>query len=739
MLDNSLKTFHQPLTTLIFILFLSPCVLSTYGHAKVQPDDKPVSFTAEQAAAGKKSYATYCAACHGEVLEGNGPAPALANEFFDERWGDKPASELATHIRRMPPGVTGLLDEATYTNLQAFIFQANGHKPGDAPMPSTMEALARVYLPKKLTDTFSLHTANASDAQRAILSRLPLAQAKQPADEDWLHWGNSYDGHSYSGLDQINTGNVANLELAWKLPLLSGPNHAAPLVHQGVMYMYVYPDSLLAVDATSGSILWRYRHEVGGNSYGKLGIAMDGDRIYMPTSDMKLLAIHAKTGELIWEQAIIERVGGIHQLGENHYLRSAPMVVGDTVVQPVAGPLMKYGNFIVGMNSKTGKRLWQFNTLHGTAEADKTWSDVPAAERSGGSVWHYATYDIELDLMYFGVSQTYDPLPLLKPDGSPKPGSNALYTNSTIALKPRTGELAWHFQHIPAGQWDQDWAFERQVVDLNFQGRERRAVITVGKLGVLDAMDAATGQYLFSVDLGSQDYITAIDPKTGDKTIDPEKYARKDMKLVGCPHISGVRTWTNIAYNPKLRRLYVPSYETCAEMTITGLGTLTTGMNFKQVESPYAPKGKLAKWIVVDLDKQAVVRADYKDAPVVTGVLTTKGDLVFAGDTEPAFKALDADTGELLWKMPLDQTSSASVISYAVDGVQYVALSVGMINNLTKLKADFYNEIHQKNTQTGVEGAALWVFALKPQHRQIDEPVVAGFFDSLLASIKDLW
>ena len=704
----------------LLIAAITIVIKPAFAELRSAQTDNLLTFTAPQAEAGKKAYAAHCSNCHGKVLEGSGPFPALTDAFFNDKWGGKPAATLAAKIRTMPPGRAGKsagIDDTTYADLMAFILRSNGFAAGSTPLPSAIHSLASLTIPKTLVDTHALHIANASaDRKKALLKRRspPPATAENPAEDDWPHWGRTYDGLGFSPLQYINTANVDQLTLAWKLPLYPAPAHSVPLVHQGLMYLHVFPDSVLALDATDGSILWRYRHTSTVSATGKMGIAINGHRLFMPTSDMKLLAIDRHSGELLWEQAIATDSKTLNSFTDSHYLRAAPVAVGNVVIQGVAGPLMNRGNFIVGLDSNSGSELWRFNTIPHTGEAgNNSWNGIPSADRSGASVWQYGTYDAKLNLVYFGVSQTYDTAPLLTPVKKPGTTNEGLYTNTTVALNPDTGKLVWHYQHIAAGQWDMDWAFERQIVELSYRGKPHKAVITIGKLGILDALDAASGEYLFSVDLGIQNYVTAIDPVTGKKKVDPGKLPHPAINTIGCPHLSGVRNWATTAYNPVLGRLYIPSYDSCAQITIGAGSNLTSGLYFEQIASPHVAKDSLGQLFAVDLNKQRVIWSRRHRAPVATGLLTTAGNLVFAGDVAPSVKAYHAETGALLWQAPLDQAPSAGLMTYAVDGQQYIAISVGLINNLTKLKADFFNEQTGSNTLVGTEGAALRVFALQ--------------------------
>jgi alcohol dehydrogenase (cytochrome c) len=175
----------------------------------------------------------------------------------------------------------------------------------------------------------------------------------------------------------------------------------------------------------------------------------------------------------------------------------APMVVGDTVIHGITSLRVAKGGWILGVDRTTGAQKWRFNTIPGPGEpGGHTWNNLPIEGRSGGSVWNAGAYGKELNLVYFGVAPTYDTAPLLHPLNIDGVTNDALYTNATIALNPDTGQLVWYYQHLANDQWDLDWAFERQIVTVPFEGESRKAAINMGKLGILDAVDAATGEYL---------------------------------------------------------------------------------------------------------------------------------------------------------------------------------------------------------------------------------------------------
>ena len=717
-------------------LLLASYTLITASYALAEIAEKQeatqLSYSVDQAKAGEQAYANHCSSCHGIVLEGSGPFPALANAMFTNKWGGKPADELARHIRRMPPEITkeqSTIDEAMYTDIMAFILQANDILPGANPLPSSTKALGRLSIPKIVERSVDLHSPSVTDEQRnAILENVPeitISELNNPDISNWVHWGGTYSGHNFSPLTQINGDTIGSLRPSWKLPLQPAEAHAAPLVYHGIMYLHTYPDSVVALDATRGDILWRYKHPLQhATPSGKLGIAIKNDLVFLPTSDMKLLAIDARSGRLIWEHQIAlekEEIVGDYKR-EGNFLRSAPIVVNHNVIQGVAGPLVKKGAFVLAVDIETGKEVWRFNTIPQKGEpGGNTWNGLSADERTGGSIWHYGSYDRDLNLVFFGVSQTYDTAALLVPSDKEGISNEGLYTNSTVALDPDTGELVWHFQHQPAEQWDMDWAFERQIVELQYKGKLRKAVITIGKIGILDAIDASTGEFLFSVDLGVQNYITGIDPKTGEKQVDPEKLPHPGMNTIGCPHYVGARNWLPTGYHRELKKLYVPIFEQCGQLTIDAASNLTSGLYSKMIPNPQLPRDQLGQLLSVDLENQQVEWRLPQEMPISTGILTTAGHLIFAGDMEPSLKAYNIEAGETLWHYKFDQAPSAGITSFAVDGQQYIAVSVGIVNNTTRHKAHRIEQQTGIHTDVGKDGAALWVFSLQANNQEFQQ------------------
>ncbi|MCR5875975.1 PQQ-binding-like beta-propeller repeat protein [Phenylobacterium sp. J426] len=335
-------------------------------------------------------------------------------------------------------------------------------------------------------------------------------------------------------------------------------------------------------------------------------------------------------------------------------------------------------------------------------------------------MWQQGTYDPELNLVYYGIGQTYDTGPLMKPSGVAGTTQDALYTDSTVALDPSTGRLVWHFQHLPNDQWDLDWSFERQLATIEVGGRPRRVVMNIGKMGILDALDARTGEYLFSIDGGGQNVIARIDPKTGAKIIDPDKWPDKTRSTLICPNATGARNWPSTTVNPKSQMLFLPVTQWCLTFgppTGPGFTLLSSGVGFTPADHPSAAaSGKMGRLQAMDLRAGKLGWKHDLDAPIASAVLSTAGGLVFAGDLDPSLMAFDDRDGSLLWRAPLDNYPSSSVITYAVGKTQYVAVVTGMknyhVNDLSR-RYQLFRKARGVTLETPKGEPAVVVFKLK--------------------------
>jgi alcohol dehydrogenase (cytochrome c) len=433
-------------------------------------------------------------------------------------------------------------------------------------------------------------------------------------------------------------------------------------------------------------------------------MALYGTRLYLTTPDTRVIALDARTGALEWERAVDDPAAWATTGG--------PLVAEGTVMQGVAG-VGPGGAFIVGLDADTGRELWRFHSVAQPGDPnERTWNAKPLAQRSGGSVWVAGSYDPELKLAYFGTGQTYDTAQLLNPVKQRGVSNDGLYLDSTLALDPRTGKAKWHYQHLANDQWDFDFAFERHIVELPVNGKPTKAIVTAGKPAIYDALAAESGSYLFSIDLGLQNVITGIDPKTGAKSIDPHKYPGQGPITNVCPHSGGAKSWPPGSYNPITHIVYVSLVEACMDMVPVGKGEaapLTSGYGFALRARP-GSDGRYGRVEAVNLITRQSVWQARQRAPQTSGVLATAGGIVFAGALDRSFSAYDDATGERLWNAVLSDVPSVAPISYVAEGRQYIAIVVGY----GAPQAATFTALVPEITLPQGGSSAIWVFEVPP-------------------------
>ncbi len=529
---------------------------------------------------------------------------------------------------------------------------------------------------------------------------------QNPAPEDWLMWRRTLDGWGYSPLDQVTTENVGELRLAWSRALTRGTQENVPIAYDGVLYVPLTRDGIHAIDAVTGDLKWEFARDlpddifeiIGGNSLNNRNMAIY-DRLLINTSaDDYVYAVDATTGDMVWETQVVDyEVNPAMQ-------SSGPIVANGKVIsgrscKPEGGP---DACVITAHDALSGTELWRRRTIPAPGEpGDETWGGVPFEERKHVGTWMVPSYDPELNLIYIGTSVT-SPAPKFLLGGV----DNAhLYHNSTLALNADTGEITWYYQHLN-DHWDLDHPFERMLVDTavapnrdavswinpRIQPGEVRKVVTgiPGKTGVVYTLDRETGEFLWAKPTITQNVISHIDGATGDVTENAEVvFTGLGQEVLACPTWQGGKDWEAGAYSPLTNTMYVPLRNSCARMlsTQTPRGAreraLTAGGQPPLELYALAGRHQLAPGKDL-LGAVHAVSAETGESPWVfetraatMSVMTTGGGLVFGGDANGRFRALDQKTGDVLWEINLGTPVTGFPISYAVDGRQYVAVSTG--------------------------------------------------------------
>jgi alcohol dehydrogenase (cytochrome c) len=561
-------------------------------------------------------------------------------------------------------------------------------------------------------------TGALAQAKPPVANWTPVTEdmMRRPSDADWLMWRRTYASWGYSPLDQINKENVKNLRVAWTWSLTSGVTEIEPIVHDGVLFVANAGDKIQALDAATGDLLWEYRRDLapplvaqGGNTLAKRNMALFGDRLFITTSDAHLVALDVRTDKPAWDHEVADWKKGFRY-------SSGPFMANGVLVASMSGcnAAQAGGCFITGHDPATGAERWRVHTVAQDDDPNaKTWNGLPLDKRYGGSAWVAGSYDPETDTIYHGVGQPYPWIAEMRGTTPKKEGfdNSALYTDSTLAIEPATGRLKWHFQHLANDTLDLDYAYERILVDLPVNGQTRKAVVTAGKLAIVEALDRVSGQFLWAKDTAFQNVVKGVDPVTGAKTINDEAMPHIGNTTFNCPADPGARGWPSTAYSPKTQMLYLPLTEFCSNTTPTPLdpGEVYTGGGravYARVPVPNSD-GRFGRIDALRLTDRSQAWSQRQRAPVSSGALPTGGGLVFVGSLDRWFRAYDDTTGAMLWETRLNNALNAPPISFSVGGKQYVAIAVGngssQLRSLNTLTPDVRNPDG---------GSMLWVLTL---------------------------
>ncbi|MDX1647409.1 MAG: PQQ-binding-like beta-propeller repeat protein [Longimicrobiales bacterium] len=530
------------------------------------------------------------------------------------------------------------------------------------------------------------------------LSPVTDGMLRDPDPGDWLSWRRTLDAWGYSPLDEIDRENVADLALAWSRPLSGGfAQEGTPLVHEGVLFMPNPRDVIQAIDAASGDLYWQYRRPLPDDLEEQFvifaatnrNVAIYGNLIIGTSSDDYVFALDARTGTVVWETRILDYRAGALQT-------SGPIVADGRVIsgrgcEPAGGP---DACVITAHDALTGTELWRRRTIPAPGEpGDETWGGVPFEERHHVGTWMVPSYDPELNLVYVGTSVT-SPAPKYLLAGN---DDTYLYHNSTLALDAARGEIVWFYQHV-VDHWDMDHPFERILLDTvlapdpsevpwispNLEPGERRRVMTgiPGKTGVVYTLDRETGEFLWARPTVTQNVITDIDGASGQVTVNPEtRFTAVNQRRLVCPGSGGGKNWPAGAYSPRTGLMYFPLQQACQSVTSTleepSPDRSLYGIRREREDPPGGRRGTVHA-ISVETGRTSW---EFEEEARTFSLVATAGGLLFGGDDNGRFRALDDRTGEVLWEVNLGSPVLGFPISYAANGKQYVATSVGGMAN----------------------------------------------------------
>ncbi len=521
-----------------------------------------------------------------------------------------------------------------------------------------------------------------------------IAKWDAPPGSDFPLPGGGYTNQRYSTLDQISTTNIRQLGGAWSIHLEEegpalGSLQATPIVIDGVMYVTASRSHVLAIDAATGAVKWRYRSGPGTRAGSSRGVGVGGGKVFVGRRDNVLVALDQQTGQVVWERKLTDHPAA--------YTSAAPVFYSGRVYIGTAGSDNGARGQLGAYDANTGQEVWKFYTIPGPGEpfAD-TW-EGESYKIGGGGVWTHVAVDPELGMIFVGVGNA-------APDvwGASRGGDN-LFTASVVALDLKTGAHKWHFQLVHHDIWDHDASSSPVLADIQYRGRPRKILLQAGKTGFLYLLDRTNGKPL----IGIEEKPVPQEPRL--KTAKTQPFPIGDSFVPLCPEqllegfergclfstywnkpvfifpgSSGGNSWAPITYSPKTGRVYIPA------------NIIPTAFTAKQEQWDdakkrlvptgdsqgfYKPAGMIRSGTLTAMDPTTnkIVWQKRTKFPMGggSGLLSTAGGLLFHGESDGNLVAYDINNGEELWKFQTGAGANAPVSTYAVNGVQYVAVIAG--------------------------------------------------------------
>jgi alcohol dehydrogenase (cytochrome c) len=518
-----------------------------------------------------------------------------------------------------------------------------------------------------------------------------------------LTYGMGYHQNRYSPLRQINKRTVKRLVPIWSTSL--GSNYGEqgqPLVYNGVLYA-ANAESTTAIDVATGKQLWRTPVEFDPATprvvccgISNKGPALYDGKLFRGTLDAHIVALDAQTGKQLWKTKVAEWKEGFS-------ITSAPLVANGVLMTGISGAEFGVRGFLTGYDPQTGKQLWRRYTIPAPGEpGSETWPKDDSWTRGGGSTWHTGSYDPELDLVYWGTGNAapWDP--------RGRPGDN-LYTASVLAVKPKTGEIAWHYQLVPNEGFDLDATWEWILGDVRVNGERRKVVMHMSRGGFLYVLDRTNGKLLAAPPFEKVNWATHVDLQTG-RPVETElaQRARAGEQIELWPSQWGAKNWAPAAFNPETGLLYANTmhHSRLVKFLPAEYKVGQRYQGFENLAVPNRPAGEpIAHIDAIDpLTGKHKWRTEIMDIPHYSAVLATAGGLLFTGKGTGEFLAIDADTGKTLWQFQTSSGINAQPITYTHKGKQYVSVQVG----LGGVNAQRMGAAHANVPR----GGSVWTFAL---------------------------
>ena len=493
-----------------------------------------------------------------------------------------------------------------------------------------------------------------------------------PPADNWISYNGDYSGRRYSSLTQIDVKNVGRLRAEWVFHARNTSRlEVTPLVVDGLMLITAANDAF-ALDARTGRVVWHHAVPVteglvdDASGHINRGVAVLGNRVYMETDNAHLLCLDVRSGNVIWDVAYAT-------WNKQYGATSAPLIVKGKVLVGTSGGDDGVRGFIAAYDAQTGKLAWRLWTIPAPGEfGSESWPGKSYL-RGGGTTWMPGTYDPQLNLVFWGTS---NPAPDF--EGSVRPGDD-LYTDCVLAIDPDNGTLKWYFQFTPHDLFDYDATETNILIDAAYQGERRKLLVHADRNGFVYTLDRTSGKFLRAVPFVEKlNWASGIDGK-GRPILTGVKPTPEGAKI--CPGYSGATNWFSPSYNESSHMVYVMALEECETFS-----SKAEPQQFKEGETYYStgvkriPGEDSQKLLIAYSLETGTIAWKYPQlgrGRSAAGTMTTAGGLVFFGDNTTSFEAVDARTGKPLWHFNTGQDVTASPMSYAVSGKQYVAIAAG--------------------------------------------------------------
>lgn len=617
-----------------------------------------------QAARGQALYDKSCGNCHGLQLD-NGTAAALTGGKFMAKWSGKSVDDLYYITKtQMPYGAGGTLTDQQYIDIVAYLLKANGYAANGQELKADSAALKAIKIePQRMArETGAVGQSGeqpkTNNQAASASTKFPTQQELNAADTnttDWLVSNHGYSGQRYVDLKLINARNAASMRPVCMYQAGDiKAFHTNPLVYRGVMYLTT-STSTMAIDATTCKLRWR--HDWRPKSVEiwppNRGVAIKEGRVVRATTDGYMFALDMETGKILWERKVIDSAKN-----EGSF-NMAPVIYEDLIIIGLGISEQGVRGWVGAFKLENGDPVWRFNSIPNPGEpGSETWGKPEATLHGGGAVWSPLSLDPQAGLVYVPIA---NPAPDFFDEI--RPGAN-LYTNTMMVLDARTGKMQWYYQALPHDTHDYDTTQVSPLFTSTVGGKQRKLVAVTGKDGLLHVLDRETKEHLYEV------------PVTTRLNVDVPLSSTEGVRV--CPGVQGGVQWNGPAFNPRTNMLYVNSVDWCGVFKKAKESRFIPGQIYMGGTHIADPLEKARGWLTaIDASTGKVAWKYESSKPMLAAITTTSADLIFTGEVTGDFLTLDAKSGKVLYRFNTGGVMNGGVISYSINGKQYVAAASG--------------------------------------------------------------